>query len=278
MARNVLGKGLGSLIPPEKLAGEVVVELVLEEIASRRDQPRQHFRTEEMKELVASIRQKGVIQPIIVRRKGDGYELIAGERRVRAARSLGKERIPAVIRSASDSESLELALIENIQRADLNPIEEAVAYGRLAEKGNLTQGELSRGLGKQRTSIANTLRLLKLPPEVQAEVSKGRISRGHALVLLGLEKREEQKAIARQIVSKGLSVREVERLVKSRKKPRARKQAGRAQNPHLGQIERELEELLGTRVKISGAKKGGKIEISYYSGEDLERILALLGR
>ena len=278
MGRKVLGKGLEVLIPADKRAGEVVLELDLDQIATRKEQPRQHFPGEEMKELMASIREKGVIQPIIVRPKGDGYELIAGERRVRAARSLGKRRIPAVVRGASDSEALELALIENIQRAALNPMEEAVAYARLAETWNLTQEKLSRDLGKQRVSIANTLRLLKLPPEVQAEVTRGRISRGHALALLGLEKAEEQKALARRIVNKGLSVREVERLVRSQKKALPRKKGERAKDPHLSAIERELEERLGTKVNISGGEKGGKVEISYYSGEDLERILSLLHR
>ncbi len=292
MAKRVLGKGLESLIPGVSLGNEQrVKELRLNEIRPNRYQPREEFDSVRMEGLISSVREKGVVQPILVRwqpsegEDASGYELIAGERRLRAAREAGLERIPAIIKEVADGDMLEISLLENIQRENLNPIEEAEALRRLMEEFELTQEELARRLGKERPTIANTLRLLKLSPEVKKEVREGAISAGHARALLALANDKGQKKLVSQIKQRRLSVRETEKLVESLKgnvsvKERRKGLLPKAEktDPQLQAIESKLCRLFGTQVEIKarGKKKGGWIQISYYSAEDLERLLEIL--
>ena len=219
MERRALGKGLGALIPEKALDSgshkEEIIYVQSGQIKPNPFQPREDFDQTSIEELAQSIKEKGVIQPLLVRRKGDNYELIAGERRLRAANSLGLNEIPIIIRDVSDQDSLELALIENIQREGLNPIEEAHAYQHLMDKFQVTQEKISEVLGKARTTITNTLRLLKLPHEIQQEMKKGRISFAHGRSLLEIDDVNQQRRLAQDIITKGLSVRELESLIKS---------------------------------------------------------------
>ncbi|MCD5401522.1 ParB/RepB/Spo0J family partition protein [candidate division NPL-UPA2 bacterium] len=291
MTKRVLGKGLESLIPGVSLDKEERLrELKLNEIRPNRYQPREKFAKAEMQELVSSIKEKGVVQPILVRWQppetagGGEYEIIAGERRLRAAREAGLEKIPAIIREVSEGEMLEISLMENIQREDLNPLEEAEALWRLLEEFELTQEELARRLGKERSTLANTLRLLKLPPEVQEEVREGAISAGHARALLALPDAKEQKKLVSHIKQRRLSVRETEKLVESLKENLFIKGKKRGlipkvvqKDPQLQAIENRLCQLFGTQVVIrSRGQRGGWIQITYYSMEDLERLLEVL--
>lgn len=285
MAKRVLGKGLESLIPGVGLDKEERFrELKLNEIRPNRYQPREKFAQAEMQELVSSIKEKGVVQPILVRRQpektgsGGEYEIIAGERRLRAAREAGLEKIPAIIREASEREMLEISLLENIQREDLNSLEEAEALYRLLDEFKLTQEELARRLGKERSTLANTLRLLKLPAEVQGDVKRGAISAGHARALLSLPGALKQKRLASHIKKHRLSVRETEKLVENLKQNLGVKEKGRGlivkKDPQLQTIENRLCQLFGTQVAITTrGQQGGRIQITYYSREDLERIL-----
>lgn len=234
------------------------------------------FDEEKLEELVASVREKGVIEPVIVRATKGGYELIAGERRLQAAKRLGMGTIPAVVRTATDREMLELSLIENLQRDDLNPLEEASSYQRLMGEFELTQEELSVELGKNRVSVANTLRLLKLPGEAQDMLLEGRISRGHAIALLGMKNADEQAKLCHRIVLQGLSVRETEVLVKRALTPEPAKKSVPVKLPEFVVIEERLQRFFGTRVNIRKRRAGGRIEVDYYSDDDLERILDLL--
>jgi len=279
MERKVLGKGISALIP-EKESGkeEKVLYVSPEEIKPNPLQPREIFDTQGMEDLIQSIKEKGLIQPLLVRRRQDAYELIAGERRLRAAKSLGIKEIPVIIKNVEDQDSLELALIENIQRENLNPIEEARAYQYLVEKFKITQERLSEVLGKARTTVANTLRLLNLPQEIQEEMRKGRISFAHGRVLLEINDANQQRRLSRDIISKGLSVRELENLVKAHplrtRKVQPRQAHGR--EPYLVVLEEELQHLLATRVRIARRQKRGHITIEFYSQEDLERIMSRL--
>ena len=276
MPKRVLGRGLEALIPLKEEGFEK--EVLVKDISPNKYQPRESFRPEKLRELIASIREKGVVQPILVRAKGRGYELIAGERRLRAARELRLKKIPAVIRDVRDEEMLELSLIENIQREDLTPIEEAQAYRRLIKEFGLTQSSLAKRVGKERPSIANILRLLSLPREIQLDVSRGTISPGHARALLGLGK-AGQVEMNKKIKRRRLSVRETEELVSRRKrrKPPAKRRTMLRRDVQIVALEEELMKTLGTRVRITQRQGKGKIEIEYYSPEDLERILELLG-
>ena len=223
-----------------------------------------------------SIREKGILQPLLVRRKGDRYELIAGERRWRAAQKAGIKEVPILVRNVSESELLELSLIENIQREDLNPIEEAEAYKGLAEQFHLTQEDISQKVGKDRATVANALRLLKLPPEIKQSLAEGKVTVGHARALLGLDSPEKQRAAWRKVLSGGLSVRQTENLIK---RLRPKTSAGSAKStPEWESLVDELQRSLGTRVRIVGRKKRGRIEIDFYSPEELERILDFLRR
>jgi ParB family chromosome partitioning protein len=276
MPKRALGRGLEALIPLREEGFEK--EVPVKTISPNKYQPREQFNPEKLKELTASIKEKGIVQPILVRVKGRGYELIAGERRLRAARKLGLKKIPVVIKDVPDEEMLELSLIENIQREDLNPIEEARAYRRLIKEFGLTQSSLAKKVGKERPSIANTLRLLGLPGEIQLDVSRGTISSGHARALLGLGK-ARQAEVNKRIKRRGLSVREAEELVSrlKRKRPPSTPKKRVRKDAQILALEEELMKTLGTKVRITQRRGKGKIEIEYYSPEDLERILELLG-
>ncbi|KPK41387.1 MAG: hypothetical protein AMJ78_05670 [Omnitrophica WOR_2 bacterium SM23_29] len=277
MERKVLGKGLKALIPDEAVikTAQTTALLKLDEISPSKFQPREVIDPEKQKELILSIKEKGVIQPIVVRPKGSGYELIAGERRLRAAKELGFSQLPAIIKDVKDDEALEISLIENIQRQDLNPIEEAQAYQRLIDEFSLTQEETSQKVGKDRASVANTLRLLKLPEKIKEEIYLGRISMGHAKAILMLESKEAQLELCNKIVKRGLSVREAEYFIRRKLAGPSRRRLKR-RSPEIQAIEEELRKIFGTKVTIMHHQKRGKILIEYYSNEDLDRLLKLL--
>jgi ParB family chromosome partitioning protein len=289
MAKSALGKGLSALMggashlaSPEPVAekGESIRRVAHTEIVPSPLQPRKVFRPEELNELVDSIREKGIIQPLIVRKVGEKYELIAGERRWRAAGEAGLETLPVIVREASNRDVLELALIENLQRADLNAIEEAEGYVRLMKEFSLTQEQVSKQVGKGRVTVANAVRLLDLPSQIQSWVGSRDLTVGHAKVLLGLPSAEEQLLAAERIRKDNLTVRATERLVESMRagtKPATKRQAATATSEAVfADLEKRLQRHIGTRVKIVGKATEGKIEIQYFSREDLERILQLL--
>jgi ParB family chromosome partitioning protein len=280
MERKALGKGIGALIPEKQSAEhkEEVIYVSTEQIRPNPFQPREDFDEESINELAQSIREKGVIQPLLVRRHGDNFELIAGERRLRAAKSLGIKEIPILVKNVDDVDSLELALIENIQRQELNPIEEAHAYQHLMDKFHMTQERMSEVLGKARVTITNTLRLLKLPHEIQQEIKKGRISYGHGRALIEIEDANLQRKFAQEIISKGLSVRELESLIKTRRPVGIKRKAGPAvqREPLVAVLEEQMQHALATKVRISKRKKRGHIVIEFYSQEDLERIAKII--
>jgi ParB family chromosome partitioning protein len=289
--KPVLGRGLASLIPREPahtppassarpddgVATQVVVTVALDRIQRNPYQPRADFDPVALDELRRSIEEKGIIQPITVRRYGDGYQLISGERRVRAARDAGMNEVPAyVIAVRSDEEMLELALVENLQREVLNPIEVAVSYRRLVEECNLTQDQISQRIGKDRTTITNFIRLLKLPQEIQQSVRSGELTTGHARALVAIENDALQMKLFKRIVARGLSVRDVERLVREKGKKRTIYAPGvtLAERSALSSVEDRLRRALGTKVQVrplSGGK--GEIVIEYYSPGDLDRLL-----
>jgi ParB family chromosome partitioning protein len=279
-ARQALGKGLGALIPDRPSAeGEGKKSFLtcgIEEIQPNPLQPRKTFKDEPLQDLVQSIREKGILQPLVVRRKGERYELIAGERRWRAAQKAGVKEVPILVKNVSESELLELSLIENIQREDLNPIEEAEAYKGLAEQFHLTQEDISQKVGKDRATVANALRLLKLPPEIKQSLAEGKVTVGHARAFLGLDSPEKQKAAWRKVLTGDLSVRQTENLIK-RLRPKAPAGPGKSPSEWEPLVE-ELQRSLGTRVRIVGRRKRGRIEIDFYSPEELERILDFLRR
>jgi len=269
--KTALGKGLNALIPEK---GEEVLFLDIDRVMPGKQQPRKVFREDSLRELSASIKEKGVLQPIIVSRTGDGsFNLIAGERRWRAATLAGLKKIPALVKNVASRDSLEIALIENIQREDLNPVETAEAFNRLINDFSLTQDELSDRVGKDRATIANYLRLLKLPEEIKSLLYNGSLSMGHARALLGVEGRSRQVEAARKIIQAGLSVREAEKLAKAGQKAA---KAGRLKDPQISSLEERLIKHLGTKVRISHKGKRGKIEIEYYSLEELDRLLEIL--
>ena len=299
MAKKVLGRGLSALIPekpsktakPKSAAEPVrsegtarnvpdgsVYEITVDEITRNPSQPRKQFSEDKMKELMESIEANGIIQPVIVRKRPRGtYELIAGERRWTAAKNLGMKKIPVIVKKATDEKSLEIALVENLQRDDLNPMEAAHAYARLMSEYKLTQESVARQLGKSRSVIANAVRLLLLPEEIQELIEKDLLSEGHAKVILGLRTDTERIQLAREIVSIGCSVREAEEKVLKRRRTAGRRKTALL-SPALQTAQEALAEHLGTRVKVKkGAKKKGHIEIEFYSGEDLQRILDILG-
>ncbi len=277
MQKQALGKGLGALIPDlsslddseKKALG--INEIELDKIIPNEYQPRKVFNDEKLKELAASIREQGVIQPVIVHKSGSGYQLIAGERRWRASRLAGLKTIPALVKEATKRELLEMALIENIQREDLNPLEAAEAYKRLQDEFKLTQEDLARRVGKERSTVTNFLRILHLPKEVKQDLSTGALSMGHAKALLSLERSRDQIQAGALIVKKGLSVREAEVLANRLKNPQREKKA--SQSADLKSLEEKLRKSLGTKVSIARKAKGGRIVIEYYSAEELDRIL-----
>ena len=286
MARKLktgLGKGLDMLIPtaPEPEEMQTTQMLKTSQVEPNRNQPRKQFDQEALEELAGSIKQYGIIQPIVVTKKDDYYEIIAGERRWRAAKMAGLKEIPVVVKEYSDKEIAEISLIENIQRENLNPIEEAQAYKTLIEEYNLTQEELSERISKSRAQIANTMRLLKLHEDVQKMLTNGALSAGHARALLGLEIMEEQLRIAEKIMNESLSVRQTEDLVRQiNNPPRTTQKAKKPEsNVFYKDLERQMTEKLGTKVRISRSDSGkGRIEISYYSEDELDRIYTMINQ
>ncbi len=276
--KTALGKGLGALIPEkEKTSG--ILELDINTIVPNENQPRRVFHNDSLNELAASIKEKGVIQPVIVRKGSDNtYRLIAGERRWRAAAMAGLTKIPVIIKDAAPAEALELALIENIQREDLNPIETAEAFNKLITDFNLTHDELSKKVGKDRATVTNYLRLLKLHPEVKAWIASGSLSMGHAKALLQVENINVQLDAARRIIQKKLSVREAETICKKlSSSPAAPGKLHAWKDPQIRSLEESLKQSLGTKVRlIHRGKKGGKIIIEYYSLDELDRLLEIL--
>ena len=276
--RMALGKGLGALLPEFGQAeSKALLYCGIEEIIPNRSQPRKHFDESKLQELAESIKEKGILEPLIVRRTDQGYELIVGERRWRAAQKAGLKEVPVVVKEAEGREALEISLIENLQREDLNPIEEAEAFKHLIEEFSISQEDLSKRIGKDRTTITNTLRLLKLPLEVRNQLLQNRITSGHARAILSLESKEKQKELCALIIKKGLSVREAEALAKRwSEKPKKSiipvKKKGDLES-QLSSLQDSLRKYLGTKVHITQKGKKGKIEIEYYSHEDLERIV-----
>jgi ParB family chromosome partitioning protein len=274
-----LGRGLDALIPSLSVNDDdKVVEIDLKQLRANPYQPRTTFQDESIRELAESIRQHGVIQPIIVRTVLKGYEIIAGERRYRASQLCGKTTIPAVVRSFTDQQVMEIALIENLQREDLNAIELAAAYQAIMDKFDLTQEELSLKVGKSRSHIANFLRILSLPPDIKESVSRGTISMGHARALVGLKEDKIRKELAKQIVTNEWSVRELEKAIQDleQKKPEKAESKSKKRDPYMESLEETLRERFKTTVKIKASKDRGKIELSYYNKQDLERLLELL--
>lgn len=310
MAKSVLGRGLGALIPTRSSAvgtpvggalgtpahapapGETVRQIALGEIQSSPYQPRQNFKPESLQELVDSIREQGIIQPLIVRKVDRHYELIAGERRWRAAKTLGLKDVPAILREASDRQVLEFALIENLQRADLNVVEEAQAYARLSSEFNLKQEEIARKVGKSRAAVANAMRLLDLEPQVQGWLTQERLSVGHAKVLLAVKSPEEQRMLSEVIIRQHSTVRAAEKLVQEHLARQGSTSAGPGSRanaasraldrqpelaPALQHLQNRLREHLATHVALRHGDKKGCIEIEYYGNDDLQRILGALG-
>lgn len=277
MERKVLGKGLSALIPEKKELGAStqIIEIEISRIRQNRYQPRCDVNKETLQELVNSIKEKGVVQPVLVRPIKDGnFELIAGERRLRAVKELGFSKIPATVREVgSDIELLQLSLIENIQREDLNPIEEAQAYQRLSEEFGNTLDMIASAVGKDKGTISNTIRLLRLPKQVQDCIKQGLISQGHGRALLTLGDLRQQIELCERIIKKGLSVREVEIIVQRRER---RLKAPQKKDSNIIELEEELQRILGTKVRITHFKKRGRIQIEYFSLEGLDRLLKLL--
>ena len=280
MGKRKLGRGLKVLLGRQ--AGEVgasedVLQVSVKEIVPNPWQPRGKVSDEGLKGLVESIRARGVLQPIVLRRHADGgYEVVAGERRWRAAREAGLREIPAVVRDVPDDEMLLLALLENIQREDLDAIERAGGYAALMKSVGWTQEQLARHLGVARTTVANTVRLLELPKEIQDLVSRGTISAGHARALLAVPDEEAQRQLCRRIVRDKLSVRQLEDLVGARDDTRTAKRAEKRKAPHIRELEERLTQALGAKVSIRERKKGGRMSIDFASHDDFERILRLL--
>ncbi len=305
MAKTALGRGLGALLgttpaaarPPSPIESPAtgapsgsapetpngVLRVALARVRPCPFQPRKDFSAEALQELADSIKAQGIVQPLIVRTQGDGFELIAGERRWRAAQLVGLAEVPIIVREADDREVLELALIENLQRENLNPIEEAQGYSQLIEQFQLTQENASVKVGKSRAVVANALRLLKLPLELQAHVRDGRLSVGHAKVILGLPGAEEQKLAADRVLRKSLNVRQTEELVAELQSrggvPPARKPSASALTPdlHAADLQRRLQERFGTKVELRYRQGKGALQIHFYNDADLERVLDLVG-
>jgi ParB family chromosome partitioning protein len=303
MSKSALGRGLGALLggpltPPAPAASptqpaaapavvdsrEHVQKVPLDKIRPSALQPRKQFSDESLRELADSIREQGIVQPLIVRPRGDFFELIAGERRWRAAQLLKLGEVPVIAREADDRTVLELALIENLQRENLNPIEEAVGYSQLSNQFDLTQEEISAKVGKSRAVVANALRLLKLPATVQDFVRQGQLSTGHAKVILGLVDEKSQTIAAQRVVQESLNVRQTEGLVAKLLLPRDKKPlskpattAAPAGDPHVTDLEGQLRDMFATKVKLNYAQGKGSLEISFFSDAELERILQILG-
>jgi ParB family chromosome partitioning protein len=274
LKKKVLGRGLSALLPGPSEREPDFLRIPVSEIRGSGQQPRRSFSPEELRDLVESIREKGVLQPVIVRPTAAGYELVAGERRLRAAQAAGVGAIPAIVKKFSDRESLEAALVENVQRADLNAIELAEAYHRLAAEFSLSHEEIARRVGKDRVTVANTVRLLKLPAAVKQAVVDGRLSAGHARALLSAPS-GRLAAIFETALRKALSVREVERMCQEGERKGARGKPQR-HDPHLKELEDRLSRMGGTRVRVRGTPKKGRIEVSYFSEGEFQRLCEML--
>jgi len=277
ISRRGLGKGLGALIPEgEESDRNSIVEIKITDIEANDKQPRKAFNDATLADLSESIKEHGVVQPIIVRKQGNGYQIVAGERRWRAARLAGKKTIPAIIKECSNLEVMELALIENLQSEDLNSIEEAMAYKSLIEEYNMTQEEISKKIGKSRPAIGNSLRLLQLPQEIKNMIAEGKISQGHARALLSISGEKKQLDMAEKIIAQQLNVRQIEKLAKDTKQKKKKEVLPDAYRIEINQLEERLRAVLGTKVTIHHRKNRGSIEIEYYSDEEFDRIFELL--
>ncbi len=277
MTRRGLGKGLGALIPTEAIFEDNVQEIEINKIKTNKNQPRKNFNEERLDELYHSIKAHGVLQPVILRKINDGYELVAGERRLRAALKANLRKIPAIVKKLTDSEAMEIALIENLQREDLNPLEEAAAYKRLMVEFKMTQDELSKRVGKSRSQIANTVRLLNLDEPILKMISDNKLTAGHGRALLSVEGKKDRLLLAQKIIDGNLSVRQVEELSKNESMTKKKKKnAPKEINPVFIELTDKLQRSLGTKVKIKGTEKRGKIEIEFYSTDELERLLEML--
>ena len=278
MVKRGLGKGLEALIPKiEPKDRDFINEIEVKKIFPNLFQPRKNFDSEKLNDLKESIKKHGIIQPIVVRKAGDGYELVVGERRLRAVKELKIKKIPVVIKNFNNEKSLEIALVENIQREDLNLIDQANGFKRLMDEFNLTQQELAEVTAKSRTLVSNTIRLLKLNEKIQKDISEGRISFGHAKLLLGIEDEELQGLVCDKIINHNLSVRETENLIKNiTKKPRKKFKVKNLTIENFPEAEEQLRNILGTKIKIIYNGKKGQIAIDFYSKEDLIRIIELL--
>jgi ParB family chromosome partitioning protein len=282
MQKRGLGKGLAALIPDGSVlvGGRTIINVDINKIVPNPRQPRMDFDADSLNELAESIKSQGIVQPILARPKDGKYELVAGERRWRASKKAGLTLIPAIIKEFSDEESLELALVENLQREDLNPMDEAEAYSRLSKEFHLTQADISKKVGKDRSTIANIMRLLELPKEVQLGIRKNQITIGHARPLLAISGEAEKIALFKEIIKNDLTVRDVEQLTHGSGEVHSKKgkKIKLNQNEELLDLTELLTTHLGTRVRINGSTKNGKIEIHYFSQEDLERIIESLTR
>jgi len=271
-----LGRGMAALLPVVEEEGKRYFSCPIEDIRPNRNQPRKTFTPDKLEELAASIREKGIIQPLVVRKKGDHYELIAGERRWRAAQKAGLREVPVVIQDVSEDTALEMALIENIQREDLNAVEEAEAYHALMENFSLTQEELAKRVGKDRSTVANSLRLLKLPPELKKDIVEERLAMGHARAILALDSDQQVREARDAIVRGNLTVREAESLVKRLKGGQKPKAKAGAVEVHAADLVEQLQRRFMTRIAVRKSGKGGKIEITYGSRDELARIVDIL--
>jgi ParB family transcriptional regulator, chromosome partitioning protein len=275
--RHGLGRGLGALIPAAGPAQSTVQNIPLADLEANPFQPRKHFDQVALEELASTIREHGILTPVVVRQVPHGYQIVAGERRIRAARLAGLTHVPTIVKEASDAQALQMALVENLQREDLNPLEAAEAYQRLMEEFGLTQEELAGRVGRNRSSVANSLRLLRLPRQLREDVAAGTLSEGHARALLGLDTSAEQLKARDAVVRRGLSVRATETMVRRLRAKSPGKRVRQAQqDPNWGAVEDQLRTVLGTKVRIIREGAGGTLHITFFSGDDLTRIADII--
>ncbi len=276
-----LGRGLDSLLPDIEYVESVSKEYFqcdIELIRPNRYQPRMQFSEDELEGMARSIKEQGIIQPLLVRKDDNGYEMVTGERRLRAAKKAGLGQVPVIVKTVTDTDLLEMSIVENVQREDLNPMEEAEAYYQLIAKFDLTQDQVAARVGKSRSAVANFLRLRQLPEQIKADIINGALSMGHARALLGASNSAQQNAAWRAVVSKGLSVRETERLINRLKaeKKKSKKSSTGSEQRHLLSLAEDLSRRFGTKVQIKRHGKKGRVEITFYNNDDLDRVLTLL--
>lgn len=276
MAKKGLGRGLGALLATDDNEDNGIMEIKINDIEPNTNQPRKNFNDEKLAQLAESIKQHGVVQPIIVKKEGEIYRIVAGERRWRASRMAGLSTIPVIVKDLTNRQLMEIALIENLQREDLNPVEEAEAYNRLIKEYNMTQEEISKTIGKSRSAVANSLRLLNLCDEVIDYLKNGELTSGHARCMVTIEDKSIQIKIAKTVIEKQLNVRETEKLVKSFLTKKAVQKKPRKELENIIEIEEKFTNIFGTKVKLLSGKKKGKILIEYYSNDELDRIIELV--